>query len=263
LFLTAGAVLVAASLAVHHDQVELLTRAAGPGWNGAPVVLLCLLAAPNAVIAGASYLAGPGFAFGTGTAVGIGTSTHGVLPAFPILAALPSGPSPGWLWWPVLLAPAAAGVLGGVLALREDGWLARLRSCAVGAALASLAGAVLAWQGGGGIGDGRLQTIGASPWQLGLALGGELAAGGVVTIALSAGWAGVREFAAVTKIDGPTPVLWAAADNTDDTDDVAEDTDIGGIVRADPDAVTERLDAVDRGLLRDRRDGAGGGRLAG
>jgi hypothetical protein len=247
-FLCAGAFLVAGSLAVHHAEVERVTTLAGPGWNGAPVLLLSILAAPNAIIAAASYLAGPGFAVGTGTTVGVTATTHGLLPAFPVLAALPDGASSAWMWWPVLLTPVVAGLFAGAVALRERGWLSRFRSCAVGAAFAALIGMVLAWQGGGGIGDGRLQTIGASPWLFGLAVGGELAAGAALTVALGAGWAGVRDFVHETRTDPPAqPVLRPAP--------------------VDPEAITERIEMLPGDLERDQPgdagDAHGGGRLAG
>src|SRR5579875_2424463 len=81
-YLIAGTVLVAGSLVVHHDTVAKLMSAVGGGWGAVPVLLLCVLAVPNAAIAGAAYLLGPGFAVGTGTHAGLFGSTHGVVPAF-------------------------------------------------------------------------------------------------------------------------------------------------------------------------------------
>jgi hypothetical protein len=106
---------------------------------------------------------------------------------------------------------------------------------------------VVGWLCGGGIGQGRLRTVGASPWQFGLAVGLEMLAAGAVTLGAAAGWAGVRAFVATVRAPGETPVLWAPT--------------------SDPDAVTERLD----GLYRDRPAAAaeradeadGGGLLAG
>src|SRR4051794_37446219 len=80
-----GALLVGASLVLHRDRVEFLSQQVGGGWSGAPVLLLGILAAPNAAIAAASYLAGPGFAVGTGSTVAVGSAAHGILPAFPLL----------------------------------------------------------------------------------------------------------------------------------------------------------------------------------
>ncbi len=183
-YLGVGALLVAASLVVHHERVEALSGQVGGGWSGAPVLLLGILAAPNAVIAASSYLAGPGFAMGTDTHVSLFTTAHGVLPAFPVLGAMPVGHGAPW---PVLALAAATPVLAGAttaaLIMRTPGWLARLRELGVAALVAALIGTVLAWQGGGAIGSGRLNAIGASPWQFGAALGVQLAVLGCLGLA--------------------------------------------------------------------------------
>jgi hypothetical protein len=202
-YLTAGALLVAGSLLLHHGRASALLNQVGPGWNGVPIILLSVLAAPNAVIAGAAYLAGPGFAVGSGTAVGITSTTSGVVPAFPVLAALPSGPAPSWMWALVIGVPLTAGALAGAVATRAEHLVARLQRAGVGAALAGLGAAVLAWQGGGGIGDERLSTIGASPLLFGAAVAVELAIGSVLVIAIHA----ARH--ARQRPAGTTPVLWA------------------------------------------------------
>jgi hypothetical protein len=64
----------------------------------------------------------------------------------------------------------------------------RWRDAGLGMVGAGLLGAVLAWQGGGGIGSGRLAAVGASPWQFGLALS---AGAGVVAAAVLASLAAV------------------------------------------------------------------------
>ena len=181
-YLGVGAVLVGASLLVHHNQVEALSRQIGGGWAGVPVLLLGILAAPNAAIAGASYLAGPGFAVGSGSAVSAVQTTHGVLPAFPLLAAVPQGHGATTLVWGVLATTALlAGAALARSAGRVAGWLPRLRAVVLGAGAAGLLMAVLAWQGGGSIGDGRLRAVGASPWQVGLAVSAQvLAVAGVI-----------------------------------------------------------------------------------
>lgn len=194
-YLAGGAVLVAGSLVLHHHQVEMLSTEVGGGWSGAPVLLLGLLAAPNAVVAGASYLAGPGFAVGTGNGVGVTGAAHGTLPAFPLLGALPSG---GGATTPVWLLVAGTPVLAGIavlgLARRAECTAERWRVIGFGAAGAGLLGAILAWQGGGAIGTGRLAAFGASPWQFGAALGGEsgvVAAAGLGVLLLAGRFRGV------------------------------------------------------------------------
>jgi hypothetical protein len=184
-YLAAGAVLVAGAVIVHHDRVEALSHEVGGGWSGVPILLLGVLAAPNAVIAGGSYLAGPGFAVGSGSGVGVDSTVHGTLPAFPVLGALPSGPGAtpaGWVL--VVLTPILAGCCVAALARRAETWALCWRDAIVGLAGAGLLGGLLAWQGGGGIGTGRLSAVGASPWQLGLAV--PIGAGAVAAVVLAA-----------------------------------------------------------------------------
>lgn len=179
-YLAAGAVLVAAALVIHHDRVETLSHEVGGGWSGVPILLLGILAAPNAAVYGAAYLAGPGFALGTGSHVSLGSTVHGTLPAFPVLGAVPAGPAtiPGWLLAGV--TPFVAGSCVARIARSGTGWRPALRTVAVSALLVALGGLVLAWQAGGAIGSGRMSAFGASPWQFGLATG---AAVGVVATA--------------------------------------------------------------------------------
>ncbi|MGI8760973.1 MAG: cell division protein PerM [Jatrophihabitantaceae bacterium] len=186
-YLGAGAALVAGSLAVHHGRVELLSQQVGGGWGGVPVLLLGLLAAPNAVIAGAAYLAGPGFAVGSATTASAVSTAHGTLPAFPILGAMPDGHGAGpAVWLLVVATPVAAGLVAARMAGRAPEWRVRLRELGMTAVVSGLAMAVLAWQGGGSIGSGRLRTIGASPLWLGLAVTLEVAAvAGAATGALA------------------------------------------------------------------------------
>jgi hypothetical protein len=169
-YLGMGAFLVACSLVAHHSRVEAISRQVGGGWGGLPVLLLGCLAAPNAAIAGASYLAGPGFAVGAGSGISPFAASHAVVPAFPILGALPSGPGANAFVW---LLAATTAVLAGAsvsrLVLRAGGWRQRCAEAAAAAGVLFVAMTVLGWQAGGGIGSGGLRTIGPSPLLLGLA----------------------------------------------------------------------------------------------
>ncbi len=91
LYLAAGALLVAGSLVLHAHRVTEISREVGGGLSGLPVLVIGVLFAPNAAVAGSAYLAGPGFAVGTGTTVNAFSTSHGVLPALPILGAIPDG----------------------------------------------------------------------------------------------------------------------------------------------------------------------------
>ncbi len=224
-YLGAGALLVAASLVLHHGEVSYISRQVGGGWSGAPVLLLGVLAAPNAVIAGAAYLAGPGFALGSGSGVSLGSAVHGTLPAFPVLGAVPSGPAGSAAWLLVAATPIGAGLAVVRVARSADTWPARWTRAGAAVVAAAALGAVLAWLGGGAIGSGRLSAVGASPWQF----GGAAAAGmAVVAAPALAGLALVRWWRGRSVADAPAPraalaAVTAEAAPTDDGD--AESSD--------------------------------------
>ncbi len=184
-YLGSGAVLVAGSLVVHAGRVMELSRQVGGGLSGVPVAAIGVLCAPNAAVAAAAYLAGPGFAVGSGTAFNAFSTDHGVLPAFPLLGALPSGHGANGL---VAVWMLATVVLAGVVTFRLAAGDDALRGVAAAASLSAPAMAVLTWLGGGAVGTGRLRTIGASPWQVGLAVAGEIATITLLLVAVQALW---------------------------------------------------------------------------
>ena len=202
-YVGAGSLLVAVSLLAHAGQVIQLSRMVGGGVSGIPLLVVGLLCAPNAAIAAASLFAGPGFAVGTGTSVSAFSASRGTLPAFPILGAIPSGQIPSVLavvllgttlfaagWVTTRLARGPAAVDFGSL-------ISRL---AVAAAGAGIAMAALGWLAGGALGPARLHAVGPSPWQLGIAVAGEIAVTSLVLIGASAlwGWLSVRAVTLVT-----------------------------------------------------------------
>jgi hypothetical protein len=192
-YLVAGTVLVAGSLAVHAGRVGSLSGQLGGGWASVPILLLDVLAAPNAVIAGAAYLAGPGFAVGGATA-SVTTTSHGVLPAFPLLGAMPTGHGANGLVWAVVVATVlAAGLVVARLAGRADGWRERLRDVVAATAAVGAIMFVLAWQGGGAIGGGGLKTVGASPWRVGLVTMLEVGIVALGALAIAFATAALRE----------------------------------------------------------------------
>jgi hypothetical protein len=228
-YLAAGALLVAAALVLHHERVEALSREVGGGWSGVPILLLGVLAAPNAAVAGAAYLAGPGFALGSGSGVALGSTVHGTLPAFPILGAVPSGPAtvPAWLLagaTPFVAGACAARVAG---AGASCDWRAALRNTAIAAVLVALAGFALAWQGGGSIGSGRLSAFGASPWKVGLSVAGAVAVVATATVGALAllGWWRRR---AVDEARRPALAAVPADLDQSDTDDDGEADSLAG-----------------------------------
>ena len=190
ILVAAGAVLAGGSLLAHLPEVRAASDALAPGLTGAALLLLAQLAyVPNAIIWAVAYALGPGFAFGSGTVVAPTGSALGAVPAFPMLAALPSGAhpaGPGLVPIAVLAVPYLAGVFGGIVTVRIAPTptieAAPLWGLVTGAATGVLAGLAAAFSGGP-LGDGRLAEVGPSGWQVGLVAVLEIG----VTAALTAG----------------------------------------------------------------------------
>jgi hypothetical protein len=166
LWLVAGsAVLVGGSLLLSFNEAAtVLSRLhLGVGEALSYTVVMALFA-PNAVLFGTAYLVGPGFAVGTGTTVSPTAVSLGVVPAYPVLAALPGdGPTPGWLVMllgvPVLAAAAGAGsAVARREALPHD--LAALRGAGSGF-VAGLLVTIHVALAGGPLGTGRMADVGA------------------------------------------------------------------------------------------------------
>ena len=117
----------------------------------------------------------------------------------------------------MLATVLAAGAIAYRLAPGDD----PLHAVAVAAPGAGAGMALLAWLGGGAVGTGRLRTVGASPWQVGLAVAGEVAAVALLFVAAHALW---RRLAA----DRPLDVI-----DEDPFDD--EDDDLAAVGVADED----------------------------
>ncbi len=149
----ATAVVVVSFLA-HVSRVDDTYQAAGNAVGVIGLTLLALLYLPNLVVHAVGVLVGSSAHIGAAS-FSVFSVVGGPIPAFPLLAAVPTGPAQGW--WPVLLlVPAAVGVLGGLDCARTSTdqmtspW-ATLSS----AGLASLALAVA-----GAVAGGELGTFG-------------------------------------------------------------------------------------------------------
>ncbi len=190
--LGAGALILAASLALHADRINGVDRSLHTGLVGsAMLALLGVAFLPNAVICSTAYALGPGFAVGAGTVVAPSGVALGTLPSFPLLAALPgSGQVAGPALLPVF-APLLAGVLCGmVVARRAPETLSRDAVAATGAAAGALAALILgllAALAGGSLGDGRLATVGPSPVRVAIIAALELGFAGAASA-----WLAVR-----------------------------------------------------------------------
>ncbi|SHG01633.1 hypothetical protein SAMN05443575_1135 [Jatrophihabitans endophyticus] len=253
--LSAGALLVGGALVLHHDRVTALSHEVGGGWSGVPVLLLGVLAAPNATVAGAGYLSGAGFAVGTGTTAGLTGTTTGLVPAFPVLGALPTGDgaaAPVWIL--AAVTPLAAGACLAALAGRATTPSQRWRDAAGAVAGVAVLGAAVAWLAGGGVGTARLQTLGVPPLRFGLLLALWT---GAVAAALLAARAAV---AALRRHEGPQrPGLratFAALASVEQYDDADSDDDIDDIDDTDTDHEDDANGATDPAAA------AGAGRTA-
>lgn len=184
-FLAGGAVLAAITTAVHHGRFTALSRALGGGAASMPLALLQTLTAPNAAVAGSAYLAGPGFDVGAAQ-YGLSGNRTGSVPAFPILAGLPSGGSTAPVAVLVLAAVTvlAAGVVAGWLAhrgVRERSWRIGVAAAALGGVLTGAGLALLTALAGGQLGEHTLRSVGASPLQMALVVCAEVGATALVT----------------------------------------------------------------------------------
>jgi len=171
LLLAGGALVGAAALAWHADGVAqgFLRLGAAPTGRLA-VLLLAAGLVPNLVVWAASYALGAGFTVGAGSVVApSGAAGYGLLPTFPLLAALPGQGSP-WIGWAALAVPALA-ALGVAWYAGNGGWSVGGTARAVlGAALAEgVAVAVLAAWAGGALGGHRLAAFGPLWWRAGAA----------------------------------------------------------------------------------------------
>lgn len=185
--LGAGLILAVVTVAVGHGPVLTARDALHPGAAGsAGLVLLDLLAVPHASVWGGAVLAGPGFGLGAHTSVSLAGSTLGPVPALPVLAALPATGGFPWYAFILLLVPVLGGVLASryVLSRGASGWHGDARTAAETGAAAGVLWAVLAYLTDGSAGPGRLAVAGPSPWQVGLAVAGEVAVGVLLVAAI-------------------------------------------------------------------------------
>lgn len=170
--LVVGAVLTAASIALHSGEVGAGVASLEPDAPGTIALAgLNMAFAVNAIVWGTAYALGPGFSLGAGTVVSPAGIDVGPLPVLPLLGGLPADPG-GVFGWLVLAGPVGAGLVGGALVWRNAAGVPRLRQAALGLGSAAGAGvvmSVLALMSGGSAGALRLSEIGPVPWQVALA----------------------------------------------------------------------------------------------
>ncbi|MCI9887098.1 hypothetical protein JT358_01300 [Micrococcales bacterium 31B] len=175
------------------EQLDLL-RALNPGWAGITALVAgTLLFAPNLIVWTLAAISGPGFSFGTETSFGIQGVTSNVLPAIPVLAALPAEGSGGGWWLALAAVPAVAGAVGAVYAVRDSRNAATLWHVAMailtGALFAGSVVAVVVYLSSGGLLGGALSQIGANAWAVGGMVALETSVGGLALLGVAVtGW---------------------------------------------------------------------------
>ena len=166
-----GALLLAASLVWHGEAARGTFLQLTEGWSGRfAVLLLCLALVPNAAVWGAAYALGPGFVLGAGHVVGpLSSAPAPLLPAFPLLAAVPDAGTGVWVNWVAGVVPLAAGLTVGWFVGRAEppGAGRTARTAALAALLYAAGMAVLAALAGGRLGTGELARFGPVWWATG------------------------------------------------------------------------------------------------
>ncbi|GAA2327171.1 DUF6350 family protein [Streptomyces kunmingensis] len=207
-----GALLVAAGLVWHGGAVRESFQQLTAAWSGRiAVLLLCLALVPNAAIWGAAYALGPGVVLGAGHTVGpLGSTRGSLLPALPLLEAVPAAGPGSPLTWAVGAVPVAAAVTVAwfvVVAGERAAWTTGRVAYAmcVAAALCGTALAVLAVAAGGALGVEALAAFGPVGWLTGLAAAAWTGAVGV-PVALVVWWWRGRE-----SVVRPRMSAWATA----------------------------------------------------
>jgi hypothetical protein len=203
----AGAALVGVSLLLSFNEAATVLSELHLGVGDAlSYTVVTVLFAPNAVLLGTAYLVGPGFAFGTGTTISPTAVSLGVVPAYPVLAALPGeGPTPGWLVL-LLAVPALAAALGAAATLRRHEPIAHDLAAMRGAGAGFLAGilvTLLVAAAGGPLGTGRMADIGAPVAEVLVFATGLMSLGGLLG-ALAQNWWGRRRWVAADDGEEPT-----------------------------------------------------------
>jgi hypothetical protein len=209
------------------------------GWGGTAggefgVTVLSVAYLPNAVVAGTSWLAGPGLSIGAVSVTPFGTG-DGVLPAVPLLAAIPEAQPAPWRLL-VFVLPVLVGLLVG----RRCRWPGshrtdRLHATVTAGVVAAAGCFVLAVLAGGRLGGGVFDPVRIPPSSLAVAVFGWI----VLPAALVVAFRGRAADRPEPDADADSEVAAAAvetavetaaetADDLDDNDnDDDENTEIG------------------------------------
>jgi hypothetical protein len=178
-------------LVVGRAELVSATTTLGPSLIGGMVLVAASVAVlPNWVIWATGWLVGPGFSLGAETLYAPNAVFPGPLPAFPLAAALPPANWASAHAQLVVALPVLAGAAGVFFLWRHLGESRNWKALwAAGGCLTGFAGLgmwLAQWLAQGGIGEGRLATIGATPWLIAAVFSAEVAVG--VALVLFAKW---------------------------------------------------------------------------
>jgi hypothetical protein len=162
--LVQGMVAVCVMVLAHLPAVTSMFDGLHPGWvGGAVLTLLQLALLPLVAVWAVTVLLGGTVGLGTGAGLSLGGMQAGVLPALPLLGALPApGRAPGASWL-LLLVPVLAVALGAVrlgLDLRGTGRREMWTGFVAFPLVLAISVLLVTGLSGGGIGDGRLHALG-------------------------------------------------------------------------------------------------------
>ena len=171
ILLAVSSVFIAIMMAVNWIQVIRLYEGLQVSFLGGVMITAGQMAIlPNLIVFGASWFTGVGFQIGAGSLISPVATVVGPLPALPITSALPIGElSFGMI---AILVPLVGAFLATILIRRHadeirfefaSAWSAAITLGLSIAVVASVEFGILALLASGGVGPGRLQTIGVNP----------------------------------------------------------------------------------------------------
>lgn len=159
-----GSAVIGAGVLLRRERVtELAAELGADGGSGLVLLFSQLLYLPNFILWGASWALGAGFQIGADSVVAPGATEIGLMPAIPILGALPSqGVDTRWmLVW--MVSGVLAGAASAAIVMRRRPRARFDETGVVGGlsgVLAALAFTALAALSTGGLGSGRLSVMG-------------------------------------------------------------------------------------------------------
>ncbi len=196
-----GSAVLVTGLVIHRGQLAVLTNALGGGAFGSLAAILAqLVYLPTFVVWAVSYALGAGFELGDGSLVAPSDTRLGLLPGWPITAALPGAGAGSYLDLLWLAGGVAAGGLAAWVYLRDARWTRPDTGTVLGGGVGLLLGLVVAGIGllaRGDLGVSRLVGLGPRPLEL-LVLAVTLATCGGLLTGLGVGigrWLGARRTA--------------------------------------------------------------------